>query len=147
MTRPCLNPACLTLIAALAFFTGRTAIAVQPVAVDGGSTVCTSIPAETGSVLDEDVASAEDIQSFHKAISSLRAELDALCKQDKTANKRLKDRAKSIVFEMSAGAAEPAAYWRDGRLVVEFYGGSFDGRSFRQHVKKVLLGQKIPIND
>lgn len=145
MTRPLLKPACLTLIAVLAFFVGQTI--AQPAATHGGAAVCTSVPAKTGDVLDTDVASAEDIQAFHKSVASLRAELDTLCKQDKTANQRLQDRAKSIVFEMSAGATEPAAYLKGGRLHVEFYGGSFDGRAFRQQVKKVLSGQKIPHND
>lgn len=146
MARSWVNLAGLALSAALALSAGQTASA-QPAATDSGSAVCANIPAETGDVLDTDVASADDIQAFHKAVVSLRAELNTLCKQDQTANQRLKDRAKSIVFEMSAGTTEPMAYLKDGRLVVEFYGGSFDGRAFRQQVKKVLSGQKIPHDD
>lgn len=141
MMRWLVKPAGLVFMAMLALFMGRAAVA------DGSSTVCASVPAATGGVLEADVATAEDLQAFHKAVEALRTELNTLCQQDKAALKRFKNRAKSVVFEMSAGATEPTAYLQDGRLVIEFYGGDFDAGSFRQMVRKVLKGQKIPLND
>ncbi|HCK80001.1 MAG TPA: hypothetical protein DIC59_00835 [Candidatus Competibacteraceae bacterium] len=146
MMRLLVTPAGLAFIAVLTLFAGRAVIAIPP-ASDAVRPVCASVPAATGSVLDAGAATAEDLQAFHKSVESLRAELDRLCKRDKAVLKRFKSRAKSIVFEMSAGATEPTAYLKDGRLVIEFYGGPFDARSFRQMVTKVLKGQKIPDND
>jgi hypothetical protein len=123
------------------------AIAGQPAVTTGGSTICTSVPAKTGSILDVGVATVADIQAFHKAVISLQAELNVLCKQDKISFKILNNKVKNVVFEMAAGADEPTAYLNNGQLVVEFYGGPLDARSFRQMVKKVLLGRKIPQND
>lgn len=147
MTRLLVRPVCLVLITALAFFTGQMAMARQPAVTDSGSTVCTNVPAKIGSVLDVRVTTIEDIQAFHKAVISLQAELNTLCKQDKISFKNLNNKAKNVVFEMAAGADEPTAYLNNDQLVVEFYGGPFDARSFRQMVKKVVLGQKIPHND
>ncbi|MDG4560222.1 MAG: hypothetical protein P9E88_02910 [Candidatus Competibacter sp.] len=143
VTRPAWR---LVFMIVLALLSGQVAVAVQP-SSDGSSTVCSGTLTEIGSVLPMEVATAEDIQAFHKAVGTLRIELDAVCKQDKSALKLFKAKAKQVIFEMSAGATEPTAYLKNGQLIVEFYGGPFDARSFRQIVKKVLQGQKVPQND
>lgn len=136
----------LTLIAMLAPLLGQAVGATLP-SPDQNPTVCSGAATETGNILPPEVATSEDVQAFHKAVVSLRAELDAVCKQDKTALKRFESKAKKVVFKMSAGATEPTAYLKDGQFVVEFYGGPFDARSFRQIVKKVLQGKPVPRGD
>lgn len=145
-TRWFASPAWQVFIMILALLSGRVVFAVQPLP-DEAPTVCSGAFAETGSILAPEVATAEDIEAFHKAVDTLRTELDAVCKQDKTALKLFKAKVQKVVFEMSAGATEPTAYLKDGQLIVEFYGGPFDARSFRQIVKKVLQGQKVPRGD
>ena len=136
----------LVFMTILALLSGQVAVAVQPPS-DGSPTVCSGTLTEIGSVLPMEVATAEDIQAFHKAVGTLRIELDAVCKQDKSTLKLFKAKAKQVIFEMSAGATEPVAYLNESQLIVEFYGGPFDARSFRQMVKKALQGQKIPRGD
>lgn len=140
------QPVGLVLIAMLTFSAGQTAHALQPVP-DGNPAVCSGTPTEIGSVLAPEVATTEDVQAFRKAVPSLRTELDTLCKRDKSALKLLKSKADKVVFEMAAGATEPTAYFKDAHLIVEFYGGPFDTRQFRQIVKKVLQGKPIPLGD
>ncbi|MBL8258785.1 MAG: hypothetical protein JNM60_03110 [Candidatus Competibacteraceae bacterium] len=147
MNRLSAKPACLIFVAALVLFAAPPVAALQPAASNGGSTVCAGVPAETGSVLDSSVATAEDVQAFYQAVKALTTEIDALCRQDKTALKRIKHQAKSVAFEMSAGATEPTPYLNGGRLVVEFYGGAFDAQAFRRAARKALLGQRVPHND
>ncbi|HRD67518.1 MAG TPA: hypothetical protein PKY50_15345 [Candidatus Competibacter sp.] len=139
-------PAWLAFIMIWALLGVRAVVAAQPAAGESQK-VCSEIPTEIGNVLDPGVATPEDVQAFRKAVAPLRAELDALCKKDQAAFKLFKTKAKKVVFEMSAGATEPTAYLKEGYLVVEFYGGTFDARSFRQIVKKVLQGRKIPLGD
>jgi hypothetical protein len=140
------RPARLALIPILALLAGPVAGATPP-PPDGSPTVCSGAPAEIGNVLAPEVATAEDVQAFRKAVNSLRAELDAVCERDKSALKLFQAKAKRVVFEMSAGATEPTAYLKDGQLVVEFYGGPFDARQFRRIVNKVLQGKPVPLND
>ncbi len=146
MTRLFMESARLAFISILVLFlSGPVAVAQPP--SDGTFTVCSSVPGQIGRVLAPEIATAEDIQAFHKAVNSLRTELNTVCRQDKTVFKLFKVKARKIVFEMSAGATEPVAYLNDSQLIVEFYGGPFDARSFRQMVKKALQGQKIPRGD
>ena len=145
-TRLSAKPTWLAFITILALLAGRVAGATSP-PPDGNPTVCSGAPTEIGSALAPEVATAEDVQAFRKAVDSLRTELDAVCKRDKTAFKLFESKAKKVVFEMSAGATEPTAYLKDGQFIVEFYGGPFDARSFRQIVKKVLQGKPIPLGD
>jgi hypothetical protein len=145
-TRWFARPAWLVFITILALLSDRVAVAIQP-SSDESPTVCSGASAEIGSVLAPEVATVEDIQAFHQAVGTLRTELDAVCKWDKTAFKLFKAKVNKVVFEMSAGATEPTAYLKKGQLIVEFYGGPFDARSFRQIVKKVLQGQKVPRGD
>lgn len=140
------RPTWLAFITILALLAGPVAGAIPP-PPDGNPTVCSGAPAEIGSVLAPEVATTEDVQAFRKAVNSLRAELDTLCKRDKIAFKLFQSKAKKVVFEMSAGATEPTAYLKDGQLIVEFYGGPFDARSFRQIAKKVLQGKPVPLGD
>jgi hypothetical protein len=140
------RPAWLAFITILALLAGPVAGATPP-PPDENPTVCSGASAPIGSVLAPEVATAEDVQAFRKAVGSLRAELDTVCKQDKTAFKLFKSKAKKVVFEMSAGATEPTAYLKSTQLIVEFYGGPFDARSFRQIVKKVLQGKPAPLSD
>ena len=146
LVRLLVQPIGLILIVILTFSANQTVYALQP-GSDSNSVVCSGTPAEIGSVLAPEVATTEDIQAFHKAVPSLRTELDTLCKQDKNASKLLKSKADKVVFEMSSGAIEPTAYFKDKHLIIEFYGGSLDARQFRQIVKKVLQGKPIPLSD
>lgn len=146
MTRWYTRPVRLVFITILALLSGRVAVAVQP-PPDRNPTVCSGAFAEIGSVLAPEVATTEDIQAFRKAVDTLRTELDAVCKRDKIAFKLFKAKVKTVIFEMSAGATEPTAYLKNRQLIVEFYGGPFDARSFRQIVKKVLQGQQVPRGD
>lgn len=145
-SQPFAWPAWLAVITIWALLGARAVVAAQPTGGENPK-VCSEIPTEIGSVLDPGVAAPEDVRAFRKAVDPLRAELDALCKKDQAAFKLFKKKAKKVVFEMSAGATEPTAYLKEGCLVVEFYGGTFDARSFRQIVKKVLQGRKIPLGD
>ena len=145
-TRWFARPAWLVLITILALLSGQVAVAIQPPS-DEIPTVCSGVFADIGWVLEPEVATAEDIHAFHNAVGALRSQLDTVCKRDKTTFKLFKAKVKKIVFEMSAGATEPVAYLNESQLIVEFYGGPFDARSFRQMVKKALQGQKIPQGD
>lgn len=145
-TRWFARPAWRIFIMILALLSGRVVFAVQS-PPDQAPTVCSGAFTETGSILAPEVATAEDIEAFHKAVDILRTELDTVCKQDKTALKLFKAKVQKVVFEMSAGATEPTAYLKESQLIVEFYGGPFDARSFHQIVKKVLQGQKVPLGD
>lgn len=140
------RPVWLASITILALLMGPVAGATPP-PPDENPTVCSGAPAPIGSVLAPEVATAEDVQAFRKAVNSLRVELDTICKRDKAAFKLFRSKAKKVVFEMGAGATEPTAYLKDGQLIVEFYGGPFDARSFRQTVKKVLQGKPVPHDD
>jgi len=140
------RPARLASIAILALLAGPAAGATSPPPGEN-PVVCAGAPTAISSVLAPEVAPAEDVQAFRKSVDSLRTELDAVCKSDKSALKRFQSKAKRVVFEMSAGATEPTAYLKDGQLVVEFYGGPFDARQFRRIVKKVLQGKPVPLND
>lgn len=140
------RPGWLAFIVIWALLGAHAVVAAQPT-VDENPEVCSGIPTEVGSILDPGVATLEDVRAFREAVGPLRAELDALCQKDRAAFKLFKAKAKKVVFEMSAGATEPTAYLEEGYLVVEFYGGTFDGRSFRQIVKKVLQGRRIPLGD
>lgn len=140
------SPARLVFIAMLTLSAGQPVNAAQS-ATEGNPAVCSGTPTEIGNVLAPEVATAEDVRAFREAVTPLRAELDALCKRDKSAFKLFKSKAKQVVFEMSAGATEPTAYFKKAQLVVEFYGGPFDARQFRRIVKKVLQGKPVPLND
>ena len=51
------------------------------------------------------------------------------------------------MFQIAAGATEPSPYLKDGALIVEFYGGSFDAAQFRHDVEAALRGEVSDSND
>jgi hypothetical protein len=109
--------------------------------------VCQGIPTE----LDEQAArnefGADDAAAFIKARAPLESALDAVCKIDRASAHLFKQEARRVVFQIAAGATEPSPYLKDGALIVEFYGGSFDAGQFRDDVAAALRGEVSDSND
>lgn len=109
--------------------------------------VCQGVPTELDEQAARDAFGADDAAAFVKARAPLESALDAVCKINRDSARLFKKEAKRVVFEIAAGATEPSPYLKDGTLIVEFYGGSFDAAQFRDDVEAALRGEVSDSND
>jgi len=109
--------------------------------------VCQGIPTELDEQAARDAFGADDAAAFIKARVPLESALDAVCKINRNSARLFKQEATRVVFEIAAGATEPSPYLKDGALIVEFYGGSFDAEQFRDDVEAALRGEVSDSND
>ena len=113
----------------------------------GANEVCRGVPTELDEQAARDSFGAADAAAFVKARAPLESALDAVCKINRDSARLFKKEAKRVVFEIAAGATEPSPYLKDGTLIVEFYGGSFDAAQFRDDVEAALRGEVSDSND
>ena len=109
--------------------------------------VCQGVPTELDEQAARDAFGADDAAAFIKARVPLESALDAVCKINRNSARLFKQEATRVVFEIAAGATEPSPYLKDGALIVEFYGGSFDAEQFRHDVEAALRGEVSDSND
>jgi len=109
--------------------------------------VCQGIQTELDEQAARDAFGADDAAAFIKARVPLESALDAVCKINRNSARLFKQEATRVVFEIAAGATEPSPYLKDGTLIVEFYGGSFDAEQFRHDVEAALRGEVSDSND
>jgi hypothetical protein len=119
-------------------------IGVVPAAANN---VCRSVPTDLQEHAAQDAFGAADAGKFAAARAPLEAALDAFCNGDAAEARRFRKRANKVVFQMAADATEPTAYFEDGVLIVEFYGGPFQAARLRQQVKAALRGKASDSND
>ena len=113
----------------------------------GANEVCRGIPTELDEQAARDSFGDADAAAFVESRAPLEAALDAVCKGSRDSERLFKKEAQRVVFQIAAGAAEPAPYLEDGALIVEFYGGTFDAARFRRDVDAALRGEVSDSND
>jgi hypothetical protein len=129
------------------------ALAAAAVALLGGvptaaaNEVCQGIPTELDEQAARDAFGADEAAALVKSRAPLESALDAVCKSDRNSARLFKKEAKRVVFEIAAGATEPAPYLEGDSLVVQFYGGDFDAAQFRHDVEAALRGEVSDSND
>lgn len=128
-----------------AFAVIAVALGCAPTA--GANEVCRGIPTELDEQAARDAFGDADAAAFVESRAPLEAALDAVCTGNRDSARLFKEEARRVVFQIAAGATEPAPYLDDGALIVEFYGGSFDAARFRRDVDAALRGDVSDTND
>jgi hypothetical protein len=123
------------------------AVALGCVPTAGANEVCRGIPTELDEQAARDAFGDADAAAFVEARAPLEAALDAVCTSNRDSARLFKKEARRVVFQIAAGAAEPAPFLEDDTLIVEFYGGTFDAARFRRDVDAALRGEVSDSND